>query len=82
MCRYWLKTRLFGIGMIQTSAQHSNSVTTLGKMPMIVLEGEYNTVEEYEAAVYKSLVPYGMTPELVNWIQTVGEREQTVWLNL
>lgn len=71
---FHLRMRVWGLmlGMTNTIS-HINS-QSVGSMPFDILTGAYDNPEDYEEAYYKSK---DLSPELIEWIKTVGTNAET-----
>jgi len=72
---YHLSMRLSGLllGMSNTIS-HVNK-RSLGELPYDILQGKYDSIEEYELAYYKSKK---LSHEMIEWIEVVGKNNGNV----
>ena len=61
----WMDSKLIGILMTMTGVQSNNTNTNLGRMPFIDLPGSFDTIEEFNTAVYDEL---RLTEEERAWV--------------
>lgn len=66
----WMSSKLFGILLSMTSTQSSVSGTTVGQIPYIILNGIFNSDEEFNTAIYDELQ---LSSEERSWIASFGE---------
>jgi len=72
---YHFSMRVFGLLLGMTSTISHVNKHSLGEMAYDILSGEYNNLEEYENAYYKSK---NLTVKMINWIKTVGSKHGAV----